>query len=66
MLFLIGYVGPMAILGLLGLSFVAPVPDNVEARAGVLLFGVVLLVIMDRMGVELDGFGDATQRLAKL
>lgn len=52
MLFVIGYVGPLAILGFLGLSFVAPVPDNVEARAGVLLFGVVLLVIMDRMGVS--------------
>lgn len=52
MLFVVGYVGPMAILGLLGLSFMAPVPDNPEVRVGVLLVGLAILVIIDRFGLS--------------
>jgi hypothetical protein len=50
MLFVVGYVGPMAILGLLGLSFVGPSAENTSARAIVLIVGLALFIVIDRLG----------------
>lgn len=51
MLFIVGYVGPLAILGLLGLSFVAPSAEDPELRATVLIVCLVLFAVLNRFGI---------------
>lgn len=51
MLFVVGYVGPLAILGLLGLSFVAPSAEDPELRGAVLVGFLLLFAILNRIGV---------------
>ena len=51
MLFIVGYVGPLAILGLLGVSFVAPSAEDPELRATVLIVFLVLFAVLNRYGL---------------
>jgi hypothetical protein len=51
MLFIVGYVGPLAILGLLGLSFAAPSAEDPELRATVLIVFLVLFGVLNKYGI---------------
>jgi len=51
MLFVVGYVGPMAILGLLGLSFIAPTAEDTGTRGLALAVLIAGLVLLDRLGL---------------
>lgn len=50
-LFIVGYVGPLAILGLLGVSFVAPSAEDPELRATVLIGFLILFAVLNRFGL---------------
>ena len=52
MLFVVGYIGPLTVLGLLGFGFLVPSAEDLEIRAAVLIGLLLFFGILERAGVN--------------
>lgn len=66
MLFIIGFVGPVTILGLLGFGFLVPTSTDLEERFAVLVGLIVLFLVLERVGINARILGRPAALMARV